>query len=89
MVSLTFFEQCSAVSEISNESSIFATEIKPAERRVAKTGFINFVKSRGAHAQGIYQQVYLPELLERVSAGKILEAPATYRSASISKSSHL
>ena len=32
----------------------------------------------------IYQQVYLPELLERVSAGKILEAPATYRSASIS-----
>ena len=38
--------------------------------------------------QGIYT---LPELLERVSAGKILrkKRPATYRSASISKSSHL
>ena len=37
----------------------------------------------------IYQQVYLSELLERVSAGKILETPETYRSASILKSSHL
>ena len=35
------------------------------------------------------QQVYLPELLERVSAGKIFRRPATYRSAEISKSSHL
>ena len=37
----------------------------------------------------IYQQLYLPELLERVAVGEILEAPATYRSASILKSSHL
>ena len=67
----------------------FQQDGAPAHRRITVKDKLREGFGQRVLATYIYQQVYLPELLERVSAGEILEAPATYRSASISKSSHL